>query len=61
MLNFIDPADTALAARYLADCRAKSKTVTQFQTQQPSMADNPNGVAYNKRFAEGLRKAGLPE
>jgi adenylate cyclase len=46
---------------YLADSRAKSRTISQFQTQQLAMADNPKWLAYNKRFAEGLRKAGLPE
>jgi adenylate cyclase len=46
---------------YLADARAKSKTVAQFKMQQLSLADNPNWLAYNERFAEGLRKAGLPE
>jgi len=46
---------------YLADSRAKSRTISQFQTQQLAMADNPGWLAYNERFAEGLRKAGLPE
>ena len=46
---------------YLADSRARSRTISQFQTQQLAMADNPRWLAYNKRFAEGLRKAGLPE
>ncbi len=46
---------------YLADSRAKSKTIGQFQTQQLSLANNPKWLAYNERFAEGLRKAGLPE
>jgi adenylate cyclase len=46
---------------YLADSRTKSKTISQFQTQQLAMADNPRWLAYNERFAEGLRKAGLPE
>ncbi len=46
---------------YLADSRAKSRTISQFQTQQLAMADNPRWLAYNERFAEGLRKAGLPE
>jgi len=50
-----------LLKAYLADSRAKSKTIAQFQTQQLSMAHNPKWVAYNERFAEGLRKAGLPE
>ncbi len=53
-------ASEALKA-YLADSRAKSKTITQFQTQQLSISNNPKWVAYNERFAEGLRKAGLPE
>ena len=46
---------------YLASSRAKSRTISQFQTQQLAMADNPRWLAYNERFAEGLRKAGLPE
>jgi hypothetical protein len=41
--------------------RIAGPRVTQFQTQQLSMANNPKWVAYNERFAEGLRKAGLPE
>jgi TolB-like protein/class 3 adenylate cyclase/Tfp pilus assembly protein PilF len=55
-----DEAREALKA-YLADGRAKSKTIAQFQTQQLSMASNPGWKTYNDRFAEGLRKAGLPE
>jgi adenylate cyclase len=46
---------------YLADSHAKSRTISQFQTRQLAMADNPRWLAYNERFAEGLRKAGLPE
>ena len=46
---------------YLADSRVKSRTIAQFQTQQLSLAHNPKWLAYNERFAEGLRKAGLPE
>ncbi|MGC1664946.1 MAG: adenylate/guanylate cyclase domain-containing protein [Bradyrhizobium sp.] len=46
---------------YLADSRTKSRTISQFQTQQLAMADNPRWLAYNSRFAEGLRKAGLPD
>jgi adenylate cyclase len=46
---------------YLADDRARSKTIAQFQTQQLSLAGNAGWVTYNERFAEGLRKAGLPE
>jgi adenylate cyclase len=46
---------------YLADGHAKSRTISQFQKQQLAMANNPKWVAYNERFAEGLRKAGLPE
>jgi adenylate cyclase len=46
---------------YLADSHAKSRTISQFQKQQLAMADNPRWLAYNERFAEGLRKAGLPE
>jgi adenylate cyclase len=46
---------------YLAGSRAKSRTISQFQKQQLAMADNPRWLAYNERFAEGLRKAGLPE
>jgi adenylate cyclase len=53
-------AGEALKA-YLADGRARSKTIAQFQTQQLSMASNPGWVTYNERFAEGLRKVGLPE
>jgi adenylate cyclase len=46
---------------YLADSRTKSRTISQFQKQQLAMENNPEWVAYNKRFAEGLRKAGLAE
>jgi adenylate cyclase len=46
---------------YLAGSRAKSRTISQFQKQQLAMANNPRWVAYNERFAEGLRKAGLAE
>jgi adenylate cyclase len=46
---------------YLADDRAKSKTIAQFQRQQLSMASNSGWTTYNERFAEGLRKAGFPE
>ena len=46
---------------YLADSHAKSRTISQFQTQQLTMADNPRWLAYNARFAEGLRLAGMPE
>jgi len=53
-------AGDALKA-YLADGRARSKTIAQFQTQQLSLASNPGWVTYNERFADGLRKAGFPE
>jgi adenylate cyclase len=53
-------AGDALKA-YLADGRAKSKTIAQFQTQQLSLASNPGWITYNERFADGLRKAGFPE
>jgi adenylate cyclase len=46
---------------YLADSRTRSRTISQFQKQQLAMENNPKWVAYNERFAEGLRKAGLPE
>jgi adenylate cyclase len=46
---------------YLADGRTKSRTISQFQKQQLAMANNPKWLAYNERFAEGLRKAGLPD
>src|SRR3984885_431328 len=46
---------------YLADSDAKSRTISQFQKQQLAMADNPRWLAYNARFAEGLRLAGMPE
>ena len=46
---------------YLADSRAKSRTISQFQTQQLAMANNPRWLAYNERFAGGLRLAGMPE
>jgi TolB-like protein len=45
---------------YLADGRARSKTIAQFQTQQLSLASNAGWVTYNERFLEGLRKAGFP-
>ena len=53
-------ASDALKA-YLADGRAKSRTIAQLQTQQLSLASNPGWVTYNERFADGLRKAGFPE
>jgi TolB-like protein/class 3 adenylate cyclase/Tfp pilus assembly protein PilF len=46
---------------YLADSRARSKTIAQFQTQQLALANNAGWVTYNERFVEGLRKAGFPE
>ena len=46
---------------YLADSQTKSRTISQFQKQQLAMENNPKWLAYNERFAEGLRKAGLPE
>ncbi|WP_259217257.1 hypothetical protein [Bradyrhizobium centrosematis] len=46
---------------YLADGRARSKTIAQFQTQQLALANSAGWVNYNERFAEGLRKAGFPE
>jgi adenylate cyclase len=46
---------------YLADSRTNSRTISQFQKQQLAMENNPKWLAYNERFAEGLRKAGLPE
>ena len=46
---------------YLADSQAKSRTISQFQKQQLAMADNPKWLAYNERFAEGLRLAGMLE
>jgi adenylate cyclase len=53
-------ADEAVKA-YLADSRAKSKTIAQFQTQQLALANNAGWLTYNERFADGLRKAGFPE
>lgn len=53
-------ADEALKA-YLADTRARSKTIAQFQTQQLALANNAGWLTYNERFADGLRKAGFPE
>jgi tetratricopeptide (TPR) repeat protein len=46
--------------RYLSSS-AQNKSISQFQKQQPSLADNPKWLAYNVRFAEGLRLAGMPE
>jgi adenylate cyclase len=46
---------------YLADSRTKSRTISQFQKQQLAMENNPKWLAYNERFAEGLRLAGMPE
>ena len=53
-------AGEALKA-YLADARARTKTIAQFRTQQLSLASNPGWLTYNERFADGLRKAGFPE
>jgi adenylate cyclase len=53
-------AGDALKA-YLADGRARSKTIAQFQTQQLALANNAGWLTYNERFADGLRKAGFPE
>jgi adenylate cyclase len=47
--------------QYLANSNAKSTTIAQFRTQQLSLADSPQWVAYNDRFDEGLRIAGMPE
>jgi adenylate cyclase len=47
--------------RYLSSSSAKSKTNSQFQKLRRSLADNPKWLAYNVRFAEGLRLAGMPE
>ena len=47
--------------RYQSSSSAKSKTISQFEKQQRSLADNPKWLAYNVRFAEGLRLAGMPE
>ncbi len=47
--------------RYLSSSSAKGKTISQFQKQRRSLADNPKWLAYNVRFAEGLRLAGMPE
>ena len=52
-------AGEALKA-YLADGRARSKTIAQFQGQQLALASNAGWVTYNERFVEGLRKAGFP-
>lgn len=52
-------AGEALKA-YLADGRAKSKTIAQFLTQQLALANNAGWVTYNERFVDGLRKAGFP-
>lgn len=46
---------------YLSSSSAKSETISQFQKQRRSLADNPKWLAYNVRFAEGLRLAGMPE
>ncbi len=46
---------------YLADSRARSKTIAQFQTQQLALANNAGWLTYNERFVDGLRKAGFPE
>ena len=46
---------------YLADGRARSKTIAQFHTQQLALANNTGWLTYNERFVDGLRKAGFPE
>jgi hypothetical protein len=47
--------------RYLASSSVKSGTISEFQKQRRSLADHPKWLAYNVRFAEGLRLAGMPE
>ena len=47
--------------RYFAFDGVTSKTIVEFRKQQLALADNPAWVAYNERFVDGLRKAGMPE
>ena len=45
--------------RYLALSGTRARTIAQWRAQLPS--DNPAFLAYAARFADGLRKAGMPE
>jgi len=45
--------------RYLSLSGTRARTITQFREQLPS--DNPLFLAFAARFAEGLRKAGMPD
>ena len=46
---------------YLADGRAKSKTIAQFQTQQLHFASNPGWILQMNGSLTAIRKAGFPE
>jgi len=39
----------------------KTTTIAQLRTLQFALADNPEWIAWNERFFDGLRKAGMPE
>ena len=47
--------------QYRAYPLVKTTTIAQMRTQQFALADNPEWIAWNERFFDGLRKAGMPE
>jgi adenylate cyclase len=47
--------------QYRAYPLVKTTTIAQLRTQQFALADNPEWIAWNERFFDGLRKAGMPE
>jgi len=56
------PAEAKKALdHYLAYPLVKTTTIAQLRTHQFALADNPEWIAWNERFFDGLRKAGMPE
>jgi adenylate cyclase len=56
------PAEAKKALdHYLAYPLVKTTTVAQLRALQFALADNPEWNAWNERFFDGLRKAGMPE
>jgi TolB-like protein/class 3 adenylate cyclase len=56
------PAEAKKALdHYRAYPLVKTTTVAQLRALQSALADNPEWNAWNERFFDGLRKAGMPE
>ena len=56
------PAEAKKALdHYRAYPLVKTTTVAQLRALQAALADNPEWNAWNERFFDGLRKAGMPE